>query len=83
TCLLGDGCTFPLEGTTTSIYSHLRHHGLNYRHRDRAPCPWPECSKAMRWGNVARHILECHLHVRLQCTHCGKTYTRSEGLGAH
>ncbi|KAI5999024.1 hypothetical protein EDC04DRAFT_1422608 [Pisolithus marmoratus] len=82
-CQLGNGCPSPLEGTTTSIYLHLRNHGLIHKHRERAPCPWPRCSKPMRWGNVARHIIECHLDVTKECMYCGKTYKRSVDLNAH
>lgn len=60
TCPFGDGCTSPLEFTTAAIYDHLRVHGHVYSHRGRAPCPWLGCSKEMRWGNVARHIIERH-----------------------
>ncbi|KAI6112799.1 hypothetical protein F5141DRAFT_741058 [Pisolithus sp. B1] len=82
-CPLGFGCAVPLEGTTTSIYRHLRRHGLIHNHRDRAPCPWPGCHRDMRWGNVARHIIENHLGVRLRCMFCRRSYTRLESLKAH
>ncbi|KAI6105090.1 hypothetical protein EV401DRAFT_608027 [Pisolithus croceorrhizus] len=81
-CPFGDGCTLPLESTTASIYAHLRLHGHVYSHRSHAPCPWPGCSKEIRWGNVARHIIECHLRVKLQCV-CGRTYARKGALVAH
>lgn len=83
TCPLGTGCTFPLEATTKSLYTHLPLHGHNYKHRDRAPCPWPGCSKVSRWGNVARHIIESHLGVKMECEYCGKTYKRRGDLKAH
>ncbi|KAI5999026.1 hypothetical protein EDC04DRAFT_1098030 [Pisolithus marmoratus] len=83
TCQLVNGCPFPLEGTTTSIYLHLRDHGLIHKHRDCAPCPWPMCYSVMRWGNVARHIIEGHLYVTKECVYCGKTYKRSVDLNAH
>lgn len=82
-CPLGDGCPLPLESTTASVYVHLRLHGHVYNHRGHAPCPWPECSKEMRWGNVARHIIERHLWVKLQCVWCGRAYTRKGALAAH
>ncbi|KAI6025309.1 hypothetical protein PISMIDRAFT_340141 [Pisolithus microcarpus 441] len=82
-CPLGSGCAVPLEGTTTSVYRHLRRHGLIHGHRDRAPCPWPGCHKDISWGNVARHIVERHLGVKLPCTFCGKLYTRKDSLNAH
>ncbi|KAI6035683.1 hypothetical protein EDC04DRAFT_2190120 [Pisolithus marmoratus] len=82
-CLLKPGCTLPLEGTTTSVYRHLRQHGLIHKHRDRASCPWPGCPKEMFWGNIARHIVESHLGVKLHCMFCGKEYTRSENLHVH
>lgn len=82
-CRLGTGCPFPLNGTTTSIYLHLRDHGPIHKHRDRAPCPWLGCSKAMRWGNVARHIIERHLDVKQECVYCGKKYKRSGDRNAH
>lgn len=83
TCPLGTGCTFPLEATTKSLYAHLPLHGHNYKHRDRAPCPWPGCSKVSRWGNVGRHIIERHLGVKMECEYCGKTYKRRGDLKAH
>ncbi|KAI6165536.1 hypothetical protein EDD17DRAFT_171687 [Pisolithus thermaeus] len=83
TCPLGDGCTSSLEATTTSLYAHLPLHGHVYKHRDRAPCPWPGCSKISRWGNVARHILERHIAVKRQCKYCGKTYKREGDLKSH
>lgn len=82
-CPLGSGCAVPLEGTTTSIYRHLRGHGLIHNHRDRAPCPWPGCHREMRWGNVARHIIESHLGARLHCKFCRRSYTRVETLKIH
>ncbi|KAI6151619.1 hypothetical protein BKA82DRAFT_1001641 [Pisolithus tinctorius] len=82
-CPFGDGCTLPLENTTTSIYAHLRLHGHIYKHRDRAPCPWPGCRKETRWGNVARHVIERHLRVKSQCMWCGHSYVRSGALAAH
>ncbi|KAI6119628.1 hypothetical protein EV401DRAFT_1486762 [Pisolithus croceorrhizus] len=82
-CPLGSGCAVPLEGTTTSIYRHLRGHGLIHNHRDRAPCPWPGCHREMRWGNVARHIIESHLGARLHCKFCRRSYTRVETLKMH
>ncbi|KAI6094158.1 hypothetical protein F5141DRAFT_416064 [Pisolithus sp. B1] len=82
-CPLGSGCTLPLEGTTASIYRHLRQHGLIHKHRDRAPCPWPGCSREMRWGNVARHVIESHLGVKAHCMFCGKGYARSKSFNAH
>ncbi|KIK16741.1 hypothetical protein PISMIDRAFT_251985 [Pisolithus microcarpus 441] len=83
TCPFGDGCTSPLEFTTAAIYDHLRVHGHVYSHRGRAPCPWLGCSKEMRWGNVARHIIERHLQVKLRCVWCGRTYARKRVLTAH
>lgn len=82
-CPLGAGCAVPLEGTTTSVYRHLRRHGLIHSHRGRAPCPWPGCRRDICWGNVARHIVERHLKVKLRCTVCGKLYTRNDSLNAH
>ncbi|KAI6039204.1 hypothetical protein EDC04DRAFT_2686535 [Pisolithus marmoratus] len=82
-CPFGDDCMLPLEGTSASVYAHLRLHGYIYNHRSHAPCPWPGCGKEIRWGNVARHIIERHLRVRLQCVWCGQTYTRRGALAAH
>ncbi|KAI6140990.1 hypothetical protein BKA82DRAFT_922290 [Pisolithus tinctorius] len=77
------GCTIPLEDSTGTVYAHLRTHGFIRRHTDRAPCPWPLCPQEMQWRNVARHILERHIQVRVQCTICGNIYTRNETLQAH
>lgn len=75
-CPLGDGCSFLLEATTGSLYAHLPLHGHDYKHRDRAPCPWPGCSKTSLWGNVARHIVERHFAVKRQCKYRTKPYKR-------
>ncbi|KAI6012825.1 hypothetical protein EDC04DRAFT_727306 [Pisolithus marmoratus] len=77
------GCTLPLGITTGSVYAHLRVHGFIRKHSDRTRCPWPLCSQGMLWGNVARHILERHLGMRVQCIFCGHTYTRNEVLQVH
>ncbi|KIM52616.1 hypothetical protein SCLCIDRAFT_546353 [Scleroderma citrinum Foug A] len=65
-CRLALGCTSPLEATTTSVRRHLRMHGYTYKDRQRAPCPWAGCSQEMRWTNVARHVIEIHLEVRVR-----------------
>ncbi|KAI6035684.1 hypothetical protein EDC04DRAFT_2190372 [Pisolithus marmoratus] len=82
-CPLGGGCTSLLEATTKSLYAHLPLHGYRYKHRDRAFCPWPKCSRPSRWGNVARHIIECHFGVKMQCKHCWKTFKRKGDLKSH
>ena len=83
TCQLAPGCTSPLEATSTSIRRHLRTHGHTYKDRQNARCPWAGCSQAMRWTNVARHIKEIHLGVKVCCKKCRKAYKREETLAAH
>ena len=82
-CQLAPGCTSPLEATTTSIRRHLRLHGHIHKERQKARCPWAGCSQIMRWTNVARHIKERHLGVKIHCEICGKAYRRKETLAAH
>ncbi|KAI6013041.1 hypothetical protein EDC04DRAFT_2609433 [Pisolithus marmoratus] len=82
-CPLGGGCTSLLEATTKSLYAHLPLHGYRHKHRDRAFCPWPKCSRPSRWGNVARHIIERHFGVKTQCKYCGKTFKRNGDLKSH
>lgn len=82
-CPWESACTLPLVDTTGAVYAHLRAHNFIHKHRVRAGCPWPLCSQEMQWGNVARHILERHLRIRVQCTFCGHTYTRNDALQTH
>ncbi|KIM52614.1 hypothetical protein SCLCIDRAFT_74417, partial [Scleroderma citrinum Foug A] len=62
---------------------HLRMHGHTHKDRQKARCPWAGCSRVMRWTNVARHIKESHLGVKVHCEKCGKAYKREETLAAH
>lgn len=82
-CQLGPGCTVSLEDTITSISHDLHLH--NHVHKQFEPiyCPWTGCDDEMLWRNVARHVKEKHLAVKVQCEICGKRYTRKESLTAH
>ena len=82
-CQLAPACTSPLEATTASIRRHLRLHGNIHKDRQKARCPWAGCSRMMRWTNVARHIKERHLGVKIYCEICGKAYKRKETLAVH
>lgn len=82
-CPWESACALPLGDTTGLVYAHLRAHNFIHNHSARAGCPWPLCSREMRWGNVARHILERHLRMRVQCVFCGHTYSRNEALQTH
>ena len=82
-CKIGVGCPLLLECTTAFIRCHLRTHGCVHRDRERASCPWQGCGMEMRWTNVARHIKETHLGVRLPCRKCGRGFRRKETLEVH
>ena len=82
-CKIGAGCPLLLECTTAFIRCHLREHGCVHKDRERAGCPWQGCGMEMRWTNVARHIKEIHLDVRLPCWKCGRGFKRKETLEVH
>lgn len=82
-CHLAPECMLPLEATSSSIADHLRTHGYEYKHRQRARCPWAGCSQELWWTNVTRHIKGSHLGVKIRCERCGKEYKRKETLAVH
>ncbi|KAI5988713.1 hypothetical protein EDD15DRAFT_1353876 [Pisolithus albus] len=82
-CQLGPKCDLPLEGTTASISYHLHLHNHAHKQFESICCPWAGCIDGMLWRNVARHIKEKHLGMKLQCEECGKRYTRKEALTTH
>lgn len=85
TCRLSNGavCGIPFEGNSRSIRMHLRKHGHQQQENTTLICPWEWCLQKIQYKNVARHIQSTHLHVKLRCEQCGKTFTRKNAMMKH
>ncbi|KAG2134196.1 uncharacterized protein EDB93DRAFT_851188 [Suillus bovinus] len=81
--LQGAPCGTTVEGTTTAISAHIRQHGITGQDSaNKRRCSWGGCSKMLKKGNMARHIL-AHLGVKVCCSACGVVKSRRYILRAH
>ncbi|KAG2071861.1 hypothetical protein BDR04DRAFT_1230802 [Suillus decipiens] len=80
--LEGIPCGMFVEGTTSAVSAHLRRHGITGPDSANTSCPWSGCSKILRRGGMARHILT-HLGVKVRCSVCRVVKCRLDLLRAH
>jgi hypothetical protein len=81
--LQGVPCGMSVEGTTTAFSAHLRRqHGMTGPDNASISCRWGSCSKTIKRGSMARHILT-HLGVKVRCAMCGVVKCRRDILRAH
>ncbi|KAG2338841.1 hypothetical protein BDR05DRAFT_968837 [Suillus weaverae] len=80
--LQGALCGMSVEGTTSAISSHIRGHGITGPDSASKRCSWGGCSKMLKKGSMARHIL-AHLGVKVRCSVCGVVKCRHYVLRAH
>ncbi|OJA15875.1 hypothetical protein AZE42_12682 [Rhizopogon vesiculosus] len=80
--LQGVPCGLHIEGTTSAVSTHLRGHGITGPGNARTSCIWGTCSKTLRRGSMARHILT-HLGVKVRCSVCGAVKPRHDIFRAH
>jgi len=81
--LQGVPCGMSVEGTTTAFSAHLRQqHGMTGPDNAGISCTWSSCSKTIKRGSMARHILT-HLGVKVRCAMCGVVKCRRDILRAH
>ncbi|KAG1739871.1 uncharacterized protein EDB91DRAFT_1134218 [Suillus paluster] len=80
--LQGTPCGMCMEGTTGAVSAHLRGHGMTSPDSAITICTWGGCSKTLKNGSMARHIL-AHLGVKVRCSVCGVVKCRHDILRAH
>ncbi|KAG2150926.1 hypothetical protein DEU56DRAFT_908560 [Suillus clintonianus] len=62
--LQGNSCGLHVEGTTSAMSAHLRtFHSITGQDSTSAICTWGGCSKTLKKGSMARHLLT-HLGVK-------------------
>lgn len=80
--LQGALCGMSVEGTTRAISAHIRLHDITGPASASKRCSWGGCSKVLKKGSMARHILT-HLGVKVCCSVCGVVKCRHYVLRAH
>ncbi|KAG2342468.1 hypothetical protein BDR05DRAFT_964071 [Suillus weaverae] len=80
--LQGILCGLYVEGTTRAVSAHLRRHGITGPDSTSIICTWGGCSKTLKKGSMARHLLT-HLGVKVRCSACGVVKCRHDLLRAH
>ena len=70
-------CPGWLEGEKNSVARHLRdHHGF-INDAEIISCAWDKCGTALQRRNVARHIVACHLEVKVYSRFCNMPLPRT------
>lgn len=80
--LQGALCGMSVEGTTSAISAHIRWHGITGPDNASQRCSWGGCSKMLKKGSLARHIIS-HLEVKARCSVCGVVKCRDYVLREH
>ncbi|KAG2150922.1 hypothetical protein DEU56DRAFT_779136, partial [Suillus clintonianus] len=81
--LQGNSCGLHVEGTTSAMSAHLRiFHSIAGQDSTSAICTWGDCSKTLKKGSMARHLLT-HLGVKVRCSTCGVVMCRHDLLRTH
>lgn len=76
-------CPVSLEGDKNSVARHLRdYHGF-VCDGEAVACAWEQCGISLQRRNVARHIVACHLEVKVYCKSCGIPLSRPDAGKKH
>lgn len=80
----GTQCGALIAGDRRSVTSHLRdRHGDFSSDGTTIPCGWVGCTASMQRRNIPRHILACHLEVKVPCPRCGMYLSRADANRKH
>jgi len=76
-------CPVSLEGDKNSVARHLREcHGF-VCDGETVVCAWEQCDIPLQRRNIARHIVACHLEVKVYCKSCGIPLSRPDAGKKH
>lgn len=80
----GSPCNATLIGSVRSVRDHLNGaHEFRGVGKDTVKCLWARCQKVLQRENIPRHIVTCHLHVKVRCVGCGLSLSRSDVQYSH
>ena len=85
-CLWTSGetrCTALITGDRRSITSHLRGKHNFTCDGQMIACAWDRCTTCMQRRNIPRHIVACHLEIKVPCPLCGLLLSRADANRKH
>ena len=79
----GTRCRALIKGDRKSVSSHLRDGHAFTCDGHTVACAWGQCRMSMQRRNIPRHIVTCHLEVKVTCSQCGLALSRSDANKKH
>lgn len=76
-------CSAPIAGDRRSVTSHLRHNHNFVCDGQIIACAWAGCTASMQRRNIPRHIIACHLPIKVTCSQCGLPLSRADARQKH
>ncbi|KAF9227147.1 hypothetical protein BS17DRAFT_449528 [Gyrodon lividus] len=72
-------CNAALSGNLRDLRRHLqKDHRVNTTRKCHTTCRWLGCSKILQRESLLRHIVTCHLQIKVRCPDCGRKLARSD-----
>ena len=84
-CMIdGSPCNIEVSGSIRSVRDHLKQvHALRCTGKDLIECPWAGCENVLQRESIPRHIVSCHLRVKVSCDECGLPLSRPDVRFSH
>lgn len=80
----GSPCNAVMDGSVRFVRDHLNGvHGFRGTGKDLVECLWGGCEKKLQRESIPRHIVTCHLRVKVSCVECGLLLSRSDVQYSH
>ncbi|KAH0827562.1 hypothetical protein J3R83DRAFT_4283 [Lanmaoa asiatica] len=79
----GMRCTALIGGSRRSVTNHLRDEHNFVCDGQMIDCAWWECTAHMQRRNIPRHIVACHLAIKVPCSQCGLALSRADANKKH
>ncbi|KAF8557994.1 hypothetical protein OG21DRAFT_1481788 [Imleria badia] len=85
-CLWSSGgtrCRALVAGNRRGVSSHLRDEHAFTCDGHMVACAWSQCRMRMQRRNIPRHIVACHLEIKVTCERCGMALSRADANKKH
>ncbi|KAF9219553.1 hypothetical protein BS17DRAFT_788992 [Gyrodon lividus] len=72
-------CNVALNNDLRDLRPHFRkYHRLNTTGKYQTTCQWLGCSQTLQRENLLRHIVTCHLQIKVRCPDCDRKLARND-----
>lgn len=83
-CRCSSACNAVLNGSIQAVRGHLKQeHQFHGTAKESIRCLWAECQRILQRENIPRHIITCHLRVKVSCPECGMALSRRDVQYSH